>query len=97
MLRATGLAHVSEEAPLVELVKLLAREMDESPSASTATQYRAALSEVRKVLEAAAAPNREPKRVRGVQTADAAAGEVLPEPTSLAKFKQQRNIGSRDA
>lgn len=37
MLRATGLTHAPEEAPLVELAKALALEMDDAPSASTSS------------------------------------------------------------
>ena len=93
MLRATGLSNVPEEAPLVELLKSLALEMDEAPSASTSTRYRLALADVRKVLDAAAAPSSKPSRARGVQPTPDVPDEPVPEPTSLAKFKQKRGIG----
>lgn len=50
MLRATGLLHVPEEAPLVELIKTLAAELDASGDGATASRYRAALADVRRVL-----------------------------------------------
>lgn len=50
MLRATGLVHVPEEAPLVELVKTLAAELDAGAEGAAASRYRAALADVRRVL-----------------------------------------------
>lgn len=91
MLRATGLAHAPEEAPLVELVKALAVEMDEAPSASTSSRYRAALADVRRVLDRAARPDAsaaEPSR-----QSDAEAEKSAPV-SSLQAFKDARGIGA---
>jgi hypothetical protein len=50
MLRATGLLHVPEEAPLVTLLKDLAKELDLNGGARTRQQYLSALKDVRRVL-----------------------------------------------
>jgi hypothetical protein len=92
MLRATGLAHASEEAPLVELVKALAREMDDAPSASTSSRYRAALADVRRVLDRAARPAAAPAPGPSPQP-DAAAEKSAPV-SSLQAFKDARGIGA---
>lgn len=72
MLTATGLLSVPDEAPLVMLVKTLAKQMDADPS-STRTQqaYLSALKDVRRVLNAAVAPSKQ----RG-----AAKSQPAPEP-----------------
>jgi hypothetical protein len=92
MLRATGLAHAPEEAPLVELVKALALEMDEAPSASTSSRYRAALADVRRVLDRAARPV-SPAQPGPSQQSDAAA-EKSATVSSLQAFKDARGIGA---
>lgn len=91
MLRATGLAHAPEEAPLVELVKALALEMDDAPSASTSSRYRAALSDVRRVLDHAARPAA-PTPAPSPQP-DAADEKSAPV-SSLQAFKEARGIGA---
>lgn len=53
MLRATGLVHVPEEAPLVELVKQLATDLDNGAGARVQVQYLSALKDVRRVLNSA--------------------------------------------
>jgi hypothetical protein len=53
MLRATGLLRIPEEAPLVELVKSLAREMDAGGGSRTYSAYLSALKDVRRVLSSA--------------------------------------------
>jgi hypothetical protein len=53
MLRASGLLKVPEEAPLVALVKALAKEMDEGGGSRAYTAYLSALKDVRRVLAAA--------------------------------------------
>lgn len=92
MLRATGLAHSPEEAPLVELVKALALEMDQTPSASTSSRYRAALADVRRVLDRAA------RQVTPVPAAtSSSAGEESEKAapvSSLQAFKDARGIGA---
>ncbi|MEV7875191.1 hypothetical protein [Microbacterium sp. NPDC089188] len=92
MLRATGLAHAPEEAPLVELVKSLAVEMDEAPSASTSSRYRAALADVRRVLDRAARPASPP--AAGPLPQPDAAGEKSAPVSSLQAFKDARGIGA---
>jgi hypothetical protein len=49
-LRATGLLHRPAEAPLVELVKSLAAEMDAGGGAGTRADYLSALKDVRRVM-----------------------------------------------
>lgn len=104
MLRATGLANVPEEAPLVEYVKVLAKEMDEEPSSRTKAAYLSALKDVRRVLDggsrfasrsrAKSAP--EPtKDVAAKAAAAAAAAESAAErPNNLVAFKRKRGIAS---
>lgn len=53
MLRSSGLLRVPEEAPLVALVKSLAKEMDEGGGSRAYTAYLSALKDVRRVLAAA--------------------------------------------
>lgn len=53
MLRATGLAQVAEEAPLVELLRTLADELDAGGGSRPRIEYRAALKDARMVLKAA--------------------------------------------
>jgi len=53
MLRATGLLRIPEEAPLVALVKSLAKEMDEGGGSRTYSAYLSALKDVRRVLDRA--------------------------------------------
>lgn len=91
MLRATGLAHAPEEAPLVELVKALAVEMDEAPSASTSSRYRAALADVRRVLDRAARPA---APAPGPSPQPDAADEKSAPVSSLQAFKDARGIGA---
>ncbi|WP_139344475.1 hypothetical protein [Rathayibacter sp. VKM Ac-2630] len=53
MLKATGLLRIPEEAPLVALVKSLAKEMDEGGGSRTHAAYLSALKDVRRVLKEA--------------------------------------------
>ena len=53
MLRATGLAQVPEEAPLVELLRTLADELDNGGGSRPRIEYRAALKDARAVLKLA--------------------------------------------
>lgn len=53
MLKASGLSRVGEEAPLVELLKDLAAEMDAGGGTRTRADYLSALKDVRRVLAAA--------------------------------------------
>lgn len=95
MLTATGLLHAPDEAPLVMLVKTLAKQMDADPS-STRTQqaYLSALKDVRRVLNAAVAPARqrgaaksqpEPEREKPSPSLPAA-------PDNLLLFEQKHGL-----
>jgi hypothetical protein len=75
----------------VELVKALALEMDDAPSASTSSRYRAALSDVRRVLDRAARPAA-PAPAPSPQP-DAADEKSAPV-SSLQAFKDARGIGA---
>lgn len=95
MLTATGLLAVPDEAPLVMLVKTLAEQMDADPS-STRTQqaYLSALKDLRRVLNAAAAP---PKRgVVGKAKPDPEPEEPPApkpaEPDNLLRFEQKHGL-----
>lgn len=50
MLRATGLLHVPEEAPLVELLKQLATDIDNGAGSRAQQQYLSALKDLRRAL-----------------------------------------------
>lgn len=102
MLRATGLANVPEEAPLVALVKTLASEMDKSPGSRTRAEYLSALKDVRRVLSfGTGRPVRSSPDAPAQQTPPPSAEAAPPEEdaddgatlSSLAKFKQKRGIG----
>lgn len=82
-----------DEAPLVMLVKTLAKQMDEDPS-STRTQqaYLSALKDVRRVLNAAAAP---PKRGGKAKPEPAPVEPPVPkpvEPDNLLRFEQKHGL-----
>lgn len=54
MLRATGLARIPEEAPLVELLRTLANEIDEGGGSRPRIEFRNALRDARQVVLAKA-------------------------------------------
>lgn len=95
MLTTTGLLHVPDEAPLVMLVKTLAKQMDEDPS-STRTQqaYLSALKDVRRVLNAAVVPARRPAAEPPASPAPEPepAVEAEPAPDNLLQFEQKYGI-----
>lgn len=94
MLRSTGLIHVPEEAPLIELLKDLAKELDDGGGARPRAAYLSALKDLRRVINNTS--------VRPTGSSDAAsvaeaaestgAPEDVPQPNDLAKFKEQRGI-----
>lgn len=95
MLRATGLAHVPEEAPLVELLRTLADEMDAGPSSRARAEYLSALKDVRRVLSFSAGRPRgsSDSSAPALPSADAEDDEQeTAVPNDLAKFKQKRGI-----
>lgn len=99
MLRHTGLANVPEEAPLVELLRTLADELDNGGGSRPRIEYRAALKDARMVLNATvrgkpkSAPDVPAVSAPAESPGDAADDEEVVEPTSLAKFKEERGIG----
>lgn len=95
LLDITGLDHVPEEAPLVALVIDLAEQLDEGASGSVRSQYRNALRDVRQVLNATvrAAPKASPDVPAPTKSEPATDVPEVDEPTSLAKFKEERGIG----
>lgn len=54
MLRATGLAGIPEEAPLVELLRTLADEIDDGGGSRPRIEFRNALRDARQVVAARA-------------------------------------------
>lgn len=94
MLRATGLTSVPEEAPLVELVKHLAAEMDANGGERTKAAYLSALKDVRKVLDGRAGRAEKPVVVRPAASAAVEEAAAAVEPNDLAKFKAKRGIAS---
>lgn len=95
LLRATGLLHVPEEAPLVELLKELATVMDEGGGVKAAAQYRAALRDVRAVLAFSARPKSSADVVPpSVEEEAASEGSPPARVNSLAAFRDARGIGA---
>ena len=94
MLRATGLVHVPEEAPLVELLKDLATDLDNGGGGRTRAAYLSALKDLRRLLNAEVGrPRGSSDAVDVVPEPEPDVVDPVPEPTSLAKFKQARGIG----
>lgn len=94
MLRATGLANVPEEAPLVELLRQLADELDEGGGSRPRIEWRNALRDARAVLnQTVRAPV---KRAPDVAPAadEKPADEKAPKTNDLAAFKQRKGISA---
>jgi hypothetical protein len=102
MLRSTGLAQVPEEAPLVELLRSLADELDEGGGSRPRIEYRNALKDVRAVLNATGRPKgtAEPvtkppaKKPDAAEVVDVASDEPAATPNSLADFKARKGISA---
>lgn len=96
MLRATGLAQMPDEAPLVELLRSLADEIDAGGGSRPRIEYRNALKDARAVLNAGVKPRRtSAAEKRAVETTPEpdAAPEVTPEtPDNLLQFEQRHGI-----
>jgi hypothetical protein len=94
MLRATGLVHVPEEAPLVELLKDLADEMDNEGGARNRQAYLSALKDLRRVLNASSGVPHGSAEV--IPPADPLEepepGNDVPRQNDLANFKQKHKI-----
>ena len=97
MLRHTGLDNVPEEAPLVALLRTLAAELDVGGGSRPRIEYRAALKDARMVLNATVRkPQSDPASVSVPEPPEPDGDgddEEIAEPTSLAKFKEDRGIG----
>jgi len=95
MLRASGLLKVPEEAPLVELLKDLALEMDLGGGARTRADYLSALKDVRRVLALApgsAGASEADAAEKGAEpaAADAEVPEDDSEVADFARFKRAK-------
>lgn len=98
MLRATGLARVPEEAPLVELLRTLADELDSGGGSRPRIEYRAALKDARLVLKAApgsAGVSKPPADEDDTDTADESEVPVVdPEVADFESFKRAKGSAS---
>jgi len=97
MLRTTGLASMADEAPLVALLKRLAKKLDEGGGTRDEAMYLSALKDARRVLDMA--PARGKSSVGRGQKSEAKVTEekpevVPPKPNDLAEFKLKRGIAS---
>ncbi|GAA3947948.1 hypothetical protein [Microbacterium soli] len=93
MLRATGLAHVPEEAPLVELLRSLADELDNGGGSRPRIEYRNALRDARAVLNSTVrSPVRKAPDVSEPEMDEKPDPE--PKPNDLAAFKQRKGISA---
>jgi hypothetical protein len=93
LLRATGLVHVPEEAPLVEYVKDLATQMDGAGGTRVQQAYLSALKDLRRVINAGAGQTRgtaEPSSA--IAQVEGDVGEETPQQNDLARFKESRGI-----
>lgn len=99
MLRASGLLQVPEEAPLVALVKSLAKELDEGGGSRAYTAYLSALKDVRRVL--AAAPGSAGASVPVVDEKDSAVAVepdgVEPEVADFESFRRAKGSAAPGA
>ena len=98
LLRASGLLQVPEEAPLVALVKSLAKELDEGGGSRAYTAYLSALKDVRRVL--AAAPGAAGASTPPVVEKDSAPVEpdgVEPEVADFESFRRAKGSAAPGA
>jgi len=99
MLRTTGLGSMPDEAPLVFLLRRLAKKLDAGGGTRDEAMYLSALKDARRVLNGAAAPAK-PVRVSAAQRKAAAASEVIEQPAivqpaapdDLQRFRQEHGI-----
>lgn len=93
MLRATGLTRVPEEAPLVELLRSLADELDNGGGSRPRIEYRAALKDARQVLKSApgaagaSKPEPEEKELSDVESEEPI---VDPEVADFESFRRAK-------
>lgn len=98
MLKATGLVHIPQEAPLVELLRSLADELDAGGGSRARAEYLSALKDVRRVLATpgigkVSAKKAAAKAPDAVDDAESAA-QTVPAPTTddLTTFRARRGI-----
>ncbi len=94
MLRATGLAQIPDEAPLVELLRTLADEIDEGGGSRPRIEFRNALRDARQVM-AVRAKAQAPASTSGSLIPQSPPDEepeveAAPEVTDLERFRQRR-------
>jgi hypothetical protein len=94
MLRHTGLSRMPDEAPLVELLRMLADELDNGGGSRARAEYLSALKDARRVLNGASSRPRAAESKTTKQDAVAPADEAddTPPPSNLLKFKNERGI-----
>lgn len=100
MLRATGLAQVPEEAPLVELLRSLADELDNGGGSRPRIEYRAALKDARQVLKSAPGSSGASKaEAEETESSDVVADEPAVEPgvADFASFRRAKGSASSGA
>jgi len=95
MLRTTGLGHVADEAPLVQLVKDLAYDLDTGAGNEVYAKYLAALKDVRRVLAYSARPQKltEPIPPAAAPVEPEDDGDELATVDELEAFRTSRGIG----
>jgi hypothetical protein len=98
VLRATGLANVPEEAMLVELLRDLAKELDEGGGARTRIAYLSATKDLRRVLggiggrvQGSAEPKAQKAAIAAAE-AEVVADDESPAQNDLAVFKEKHKI-----
>lgn len=100
VLRATGLVNVPEEALLVELLRDLAKELDEGGGARTRIAYLSATKDLRRVLSelggrrvtGSSEPSVQKKAIAAAEAAVVDEESEQPVPNDLAVFKQKRGM-----
>lgn len=101
MFRATGVVNMPDKAPLVELLRTLADEMDAGGGSRVQAQYRAALKDLWNMLNAA--PGRMKKAAESVPSEDESeldegvegdGAGVRPKSNDLADFKKRKGISA---
>jgi hypothetical protein len=103
MLRTTGLNSLPDEAPLVALLRRLAKKLDEGGGTRDEAMYLSALKDARKVLDSAPLQGKlPPSKARAkaqpkpaVKPADEKPADEADAPVvdDLVAFKQKRGIG----
>lgn len=96
MFRTTGLNRMTDEAPLVALLKRLAKKLDEGGGTRDEAMYLSALKDARRVLDAAPMRSRAPARTtakaKAPEPAEPVAAAPADPPNDLESFKAKRGI-----